>query len=191
MKKFDHFDFLAPIYDNLFKLNDPERIIRYAKLPVKGSLLDAGGGTGRIGKALKPLTEQVVIADASIQMLKQASQIKYLRSVCTLSEFLAFKNDSFDRVVIVDALHHVINAPQTCKELWRVLKPGGRIVIEEPDIGNLFVKILYMVEKFLLMRSRFYSPEKISGFFDHSSAEIHIERHRYNAWIIIDKQIIS
>ena len=50
----------------------------------------------------------------------------------------------------------------TAKELWRVLKPGGRIVIEEPDIRTLPVKIMAIFEKLALMRSHFISPSEIS-----------------------------
>jgi len=49
----------------------------------------------------------------------------------------AILDHSFDRVLMVDALHHVVNQAETICELYRVLKPGGRLVIEEPDLRNL------------------------------------------------------
>ena len=59
---------------------------------------------------------------------------------------------------MVDALHHVIHQGQTAREMYRVLKPGGRIVIEEPDIRKFGVKLIAVAEKLLLMRSHFLSP---------------------------------
>ena len=41
--------------------------------------------------------------------------------------------ESFERVIMVDALHHVYNHARAAAELWRFVKPGGRIVIEEEN----------------------------------------------------------
>ena len=65
---------------------------------------------------------------------------------------------------MVDALHHVINHGQTAREMYRVLKPGGRIVIEEPDIRSFYVKLIAVAEKLLLMRSHFLSPQRDRRF---------------------------
>ena len=66
---FDHFDFLAPIYDHFIKAKPPETLTSLADLSPSVRLLDAGGGTGRISQYFKPLVNQVIIADLSIQML--------------------------------------------------------------------------------------------------------------------------
>ena len=47
---------------------------------------------------------------------------------------------------MVDALHHVADQEATIRELWRLLKPGGRIIIEEPDIRRFEVKLLALIE---------------------------------------------
>ena len=187
MHKFDHFDFIAPFYDHFIKLNDPSLISQASALPVSGILLDVGGGTGRVGKAVRDLVDSVVIADISFPMLKQITDRSKIYPACTLSEQLAFPTNLFDRVIIVDALHHVYNAQKTCLEIWRVTKPGGRIVIQEPDIRTTSVKILSIVEKLLLMRSKFHTPLEIAGFFNNPNADIQIKRDRFNTWIIVDK----
>lgn len=187
MPLFDHFGFLAPFYDHVIHLRQPERIIEYAGLPVNGSLLDAGGGTGRITQALKGYANPLVVADLSVEMLSQTMKKGDLQSVCSLSEKLPFGDESFERVIMVDAMHHVIDQPATAAELWRVLKPGGRLVIEEPDIRNWQVKLVALGEKLALMRSHFLTVERISELFPQPEAQTRIYREDFNAWVVIEK----
>lgn len=189
MPLFDHFDLLAPIYDRVIHLRQPERIIEYAGLPVEGPLLDTGGGTGRITQALKGYACPLVVADLSVEMLSQAMKKDNLRTVCSLSEKLPFADHSFERVIMVDAMHHVCNHQQTADELWRVLKPGGRLVIEEPDIHQWSVKMVALAEKLALMRSHFLSIEKIGELFQYPEASHEIHREDFNAWVVVEKKL--
>jgi hypothetical protein len=62
------------------------------------------------------------------------------------------------------------------------------MVIEEPDFTHNGVKVLALIEKMLLMRSHFHTPEEIQRMFISHSVAAHIERdNRYTAWIIADK----
>ena len=54
----------------------------------------------------------------------------------------------------------------TLIELFRVLKPGGTIVVKEPDIKTFAVKVIAIGEKVLGMRSHIISGEKIAGMFE-------------------------
>jgi ubiquinone/menaquinone biosynthesis C-methylase UbiE len=185
---FDHFGFLSPIYDRLIRAKDPGVMLALLDLPQNGSLLDAGGGTGRIGSTLKPYISLVVIADISPGMLHQAQQKNGLHSVCTPSETLPFPDKTFDRIVMVDALHHVENAATTITELWRVTKPGGKVLIEEPDIRTITVKIVAVFEKIVLMRSHFISPPRIANMFQFLGAKCSITTQGYTSWVLVEKQ---
>ena len=74
---FDHFRFVAAIYDRFAGDSadheaDRQALVDLLALPDDGWLLDAGGGTGRVSGGLSSLTGGVVIADASLPMLRQA-----------------------------------------------------------------------------------------------------------------------
>jgi ubiquinone/menaquinone biosynthesis C-methylase UbiE len=182
---FDHFDIIAPVYARV-TYSALDKMRELAGLPVKGRLLDIGGGTGRVATALLGEVDEVVIADVSMGMLKQAHR-STLRPVCSHSELLPFPSDSFERVIMVDALHHVIDQPASAREMLRVLKPGGRIIIEEPDIRTFAVKLIAVAEKLLLMRSHFLSPLQIASLFP--ASETNIVTEDSSAWVIISRQI--
>lgn len=187
MPLLDHFDILAPLYDRLISPPNERRIIRLARLPVQGSLLDVGGGTGRISQYLVGSAKQVVVLDVSHKMLSQAKSKNGLLPVVSLAEGLPFPSGAFERVVMVDALHHLADQDASILELWRVLKPGGVLVVEEPDIRYFAVKMVALAEKLALFRSHFLSPERIARYFDPLGATTQIVREKPNAWVVAEK----
>lgn len=180
---FDHFSLIAPIYARA-QYHAIEKMREVASLPAKGRLLDVGGGTGRVASALRDLVDEVVITDVSMGMLRQAPRSTLEPAACA-SEFLPFPDDSFERVILVDALHHVFDQAATAREMLRVLKPGGRLVIEEPDIRTFGVKLIAVAEKLLMMRSHFLAPGQIESLFSNSNVKIIAEDA--SAWIVVGK----
>jgi ubiquinone/menaquinone biosynthesis C-methylase UbiE len=180
-----HFNLLAPFYDRVIPFARLDQMLRVLDLPCAGSLLDAGGGTGRVAEAFRPHVDWIVVADVSYGMLAQARQ-KDLSATSTQTEYLPFPDDTFDRVLMVDALHHVVNQAKTMSELYRVLKRGGKLVIEEPDVRAFAVKLIAVAEKLALMRSHFLSPPQIARLFP-SEAKVRIETEENTVWIIAEK----
>jgi ubiquinone/menaquinone biosynthesis C-methylase UbiE len=184
----DHFGILAPFYDRVIPPSDLNRLRERLRLPTTGRLLDAGGGTGRVSSQLRHLVDEVIISDPSALMLKQAQLKGKLQPAQAHAERLPFSNASFDRVVVVDALHHFANQREAVGDLLRVLKPGGRLLIEEPDIHRLFVKFVALGEKVALMRSHFVSAEQLRDMVAAHGHSAVIERDgQFTAWVSVDK----
>lgn len=183
MSNFDHFGLIAPLYARV-TYSKVEVLRALAELPSGGRLLDVGGGTGRVASAVGHLVDSVVLADVSLGMLGKAARPS-LNPACTQSEALPFASDSFERIIMVDALHHVIHQVDSAREMYRVLKPGGVLVIEEPDIRTFGVKLIALAEKLLLMRSHFLDPEQIAALF--LEGQKTIKATDGNAWIIVKK----
>lgn len=188
MSGFNHFNFIGPIYDRIFGRSKNQDIVAFAQVNQTHHLLDVGGGTGRVSKLFESRVKGIQIADPAPKMLLEA-QIKGLRTVVAQSERLPYPNGAFDRVIMVDALHHVADQQKTLDEMWRLLAPGGKIVIEEPDINHFLVKLIALGEKVLLMRSHFLKPERVAAMcrFD-PSAKIEINRKKGIACVIITRQ---
>ena len=185
---FDHFDVFASVYDRLIGPPDHQKLSELLRLPTDGWLLDAGGGTGRVSATLRPLVGNLVVSDLSQPMLKQAQAKGSLCPIRAHVERLPFPNEHFERVLVVDAFHHFCDQQESISDLLRVLKPGGRLVIEEPNIHSFAVKIVAVIEKLALMRSHFYSPEAIQGMITSYGLTAHIrDDDRHRAWVIADK----
>lgn len=187
MSLLEHFDLLAPLYDRLIRPPIDDRLAELAGLPIRGELLDAGGGTGRIASRLIGRAGRVIVADASRPMLAEAWRKHGLASVTSHTERLPFADGRFERVIMVDAYHHVEDQIATLRELWRVLAPGGRLVLEEPDIRDLSVRLISLGEKLLLMRSHFETGEVIAARLASLGAQTSLHHDRHTAWIVADK----
>jgi demethylmenaquinone methyltransferase/2-methoxy-6-polyprenyl-1,4-benzoquinol methylase len=188
MSPFDHFDVIASLYETVIRPADPRELRDRIGLPAGGALLDAGGGTGRVAQFLTGGADPVVVADRSLKMLAETRRKAGLRPVCSGTERLPFPDGCFARIIMVDAFHHVGDQRQTTAELWRVLRPGGRLVIEEPDVRSLAVKLLAVGEKLILMRSHFLSPPAIAKLIRFPDARVHVETGSSIAWIIAEKR---
>ena len=185
---FDHFNLLAPFYERVIAPPEVGRLQEILKLPARGWLLDAGGGTGRVSAQLRPMVDELVVTDASAGMLAQARQKKVLQISQSHAERLPFADETFERILVVDALHHFANQREAIADIARVLKTGGRLVIEEPNINLFRVKLIAFAEKITLMQSHFISPEDIRDELIRHGLKTRIEKDsQISAWIVADK----
>jgi len=184
----DHFSLAAPFYDRVLRFLDPTVLQEHLRLPVAGRLLDAAGGTGRVSQYLAGLAGQIVVTDASAAMLQQATAKGGLTVVLARAERLPFADATFERIVVVDALHHFADQRAAIREMWRVLAPGGRMVIEEPNIETRHVKLVALAERLALMRSRFLSPQDMASMLRQVGGHVEIfADHAFNVWVTADK----
>jgi len=151
-------------------------------------MLDAGGGTGRVSSLLRSMIDEIVVCDLSLPMLKQAKKKGRLSPVQSHIEKLPFPDESFERIVVVDAMHHFSNLEQSLQELLRVLKPGGRLVAEEPNIDHFIVKWVALAEKLLRMQSHFYFSDEIVGMIKDQGFNAGVESDgRFIFRVVVEK----
>jgi arsenite methyltransferase len=114
-----------------------EAAIRMAYLRPEMAVADVGAGTGYVAAGLAPLVKQVYVLDGSPAMLEEARK--------KLSEFgnvvfqqadgasLPLPDASLDAVFANMYLHHMLDPLASIREMARLLKPGGRLVITDMD----------------------------------------------------------
>ncbi|MCH7905509.1 MAG: class I SAM-dependent methyltransferase [Armatimonadetes bacterium] len=108
----------------------PGKLLPFAKLCSSDRVLDVGCGTGVLTIAAHLVSETVIGLDINESMLAVAASKEPLidwriGDACDLP----FDDESFDVVVSQFALMFVDDAAQALSEIWRVLAPGGRLVV--------------------------------------------------------------
>lgn len=131
------------------QLNDAimNRIVHHLQLPPSARVLDAGCGIGDHAIRLAKHGYRCVGIDISELILQRAraraaasgveSQLSF---ECHAMEELPFEPDSFDAIHCRGALMHIPNWEGALRNLIRVLKPGGHIVLLENNHASLYFR---------------------------------------------------
>lgn len=97
------------------------------------SVLDAGCGPGFYTRALLDRGAVVTAFDPSpafVNLTRERTGAGAdVRQLDLEHPLLGLEGDSFDRIVLALVIHHVSNRQQALSELYRVLKPGGRLIL--------------------------------------------------------------
>lgn len=104
-------------------------------------VLDIAGGTGDLALRFSRLVGEhghVVLADINESMLAvgrdrllDSAVVDNVVFIQADAQLLPFPDDSFDCVCIAFGLRNVTDKAQALRAMWRVLKPGGRLLILE------------------------------------------------------------
>lgn len=107
---------------------------------------DIGAGTGFVTEGLIQKGLKVIAVDRSDEMLDQMKQ-KFKNFECVdyrqgEAEKLPIDNDTVDYALANMYLHHVDDPLVAIKEMVRILKPGGKLVLTDLDEHNYeFLKL--------------------------------------------------
>jgi ubiquinone/menaquinone biosynthesis C-methylase UbiE len=111
------------------------RVVEFAR-PRPGDLaLDVATGAGHTALAIAPHVARVVAYDLTPQMLQETQRNARARGLNNVetrqgaAEDLPFADASFDIVTVRQAPHHFADIRRAVREMARVVKPGGRIVV--------------------------------------------------------------
>jgi len=109
-----------------------QMIARWTKL-ADACLLESGGGVGMYASQFRRrYTDNVEMFDIEPERVKTAQQ-DVPNAVVAAAENIPYPSNHFDTILSHEVLEHVGDDHAAAKEMVRVLKPGGRVVIFVPN----------------------------------------------------------
>lgn len=138
------FDSAAAHYDSLCRMMSlgsgqsyRRQALRRAGLAAGMTLLDVAAGTGLVTRAALDIvgdSRAITGIDVSHGMLRQARREAPVALVQGRAESLPFRKERFDVLSMGYAVRHVADLGVAFGEFFRVLKPGGRLLLLEISV---------------------------------------------------------
>ncbi|EIA09954.1 class I SAM-dependent methyltransferase [Flavobacterium frigoris] len=104
--------------------------------PNKGRILDIGAGTGDFLSVAKQNGWQIIGVEPS----KKAKAIAIKKEVSFVEDTAELENHSFDVITMWHVLEHVPDLDNQIKELKRLLKPNGSLIVAVPNFKSFDAK---------------------------------------------------
>lgn len=140
MNSVNYFNSIAKEWNRIrveyFKDELRERAINSVDINNK-VIADLGAGTGFISLEIAKKANIVFSVDSSKNMLGELykavkdSNLNNIYPINSEVEDLPLFDDSIDLIFMNMALHHVENPDKAIKEIYRILKPGGKVIITD------------------------------------------------------------
>lgn len=132
-----------PFY-KIYKRKKQDTIEIINKSKYNKSILDVGGGMGRLSIPLSESSQnEVVLSDISFDMLKQAldnaESLNNLKIVNSDANELPFRDNSFDIIVGLDLFCHLGEPEKALSEFHRILKNQGLLILDSTNGNPLWV----------------------------------------------------
>lgn len=110
-----------------------EMIRRAAPMVAGGRVLVDGSGVGTYVERLGAVAAQTHGLDIEFERVAEGAKRGLARLVCGAGERLPYADNSFDVVLSHEVIEHVQDDRQATREMVRVLRPGGRLVMFCPN----------------------------------------------------------
>ena len=187
MKK-TFWDRTAKIYDHFMKKDHKAYKQMYSLIyPVvrHKTVLELATGTGLIAKHIVRSADHIEATDASQEMIEQAKQgVKSTKLYFSVQDMfhLPYADQSFDVVIVVNALHIVLEPEKALSEIRRVLKDDG--VLVAPTFTHADNAFFGKVKAFFM---------KLAGFPLHSKWTSHeyLAFLRENGWTVQKSTVLK
>jgi DNA gyrase subunit B len=188
----NHFIKRASKYDSSSAwVNDAalvKEILVLAEVECNATVLDVAIGTGKIAGAFYKNAKYVIGLDICSQMLSYAKKATDA-IVISNAENMPFKNNSFDICVCRQGLQFM-GVDKALSEMYRVLKPSGRVVLchltayneTDRDLAFFIQKLRNPARKNFFMPQDFAEMLKRNNFTDIKLFE-YITKESVNRWI--------
>ncbi|HVN98359.1 MAG TPA: class I SAM-dependent methyltransferase [Syntrophorhabdaceae bacterium] len=122
-----------------------EKVLAYLEDKPRGKILDIPTGFGALAKRLMEMNFDVSCCDIDTGQF----MLKDLKvSVGDLNGRIPYADDEFDYVCFLEAIEHTENPYNAVREVARVLKPGGILIMSTPNYLNIERRLKFLMTGF-------------------------------------------
>jgi ubiquinone/menaquinone biosynthesis C-methylase UbiE len=168
MPKIEPFEKYGQQYEDWFEKNSfayksELRAIR-AQLPESGDCIEIGVGSGRFASQLG-----ITLGIEPSKKMRELAERRGIKVINGVAEALPFEDSAFDCALMVTTICFLDNIETAFKEAYRVLKPGGSLIIGFVDKDSIIGK-MYQQQK---RKSIFY---RIATFYSVDEVILYLRR---------------
>lgn len=123
-----------------------------------GPVLDVGAGSGHFaGRVKKMWNQEVYVTEIKKECITDTRLI--IAEVDSNYDSLPYEDNFFDYITFIEIIEHLKNPWFSLKEINRVLKPNGKLILTTPNIHNVRGKRWFILKnKFPLFENESYNP---------------------------------
>jgi SAM-dependent methyltransferase len=126
------------------------------RYPERGRLVEVGGGLGFLSNAFREDGWDVALVEPWKEACLFAESRFGLETRPKTLDDAGFDNASVDVLVMVHVIEHLPDPAATIAEVYRILKPGGMLVVETPRYDSLMFRLLGRRERSLSCSGHIY-----------------------------------
>ena len=171
-------------------------LLRQLAAPVPGDeMLDVACGPGIVACAFAPLVRRVTGIDLTPEMIAEAGRAQQARGLTNMqwqigsASALPFADAAFSLVLTRYSFHHFEDPRPALDEMFRVCRPGGRVVVADLSIGAPQGARFDAVERLRdPSHVRALPPEELRRMFDRPDS-LEVRQASYGLDIALEPQL--
>ncbi len=139
------------------------RIVNIINRTNPSNLLDVGCGAGVTLKEIYKINKNIRLHAVDVYENETLKEINCDYRVSDITKTLPFEDSEFDCVLLGEVIEHIPNPDDLLREIRRVLKEGGTLIISTPNLVSWANRILV--------------PLGIQPLFTETSSEVNLGRY--------------
>lgn len=124
--------------------------------PNRGKIVELGSSMGYLLREFRNDGWEVLGVDPDKDGCRVATQKLGLPTIASTLEAAQLPSESADAVVMLHVIEHLPDPVGTLREIFRILKPGGHLIMETPRYDTLNFKLLGRRERSLSCDGHIY-----------------------------------